>query len=164
MQEFLPKIITNQVRASLIVVDEPSHISKISSLIQSKEFQNLKICFLDFDIFSEKLKFPFSDNILRISFRLQDDVMISKNNLQLGLNLDTYVITEMHLIYLIERIYLETIKKFNPDLIMVMTSSDFTRNKSKDSCVFSGDCNFFYLFLTCRFELFDRENPKTSYP
>lgn len=143
-----------KVRAGLVITNERINnlFEKLDNFMKfyMKNKQDSKICLIDLDIFenSLELEFPESlklDNFLRIAFRKKAYNYVHRNDIQFAFYTPpaNYIICEMHLIYLFERIFFEIISKFNPSLIVVLTNSNFTLNSRENNFILSGDCMFF---------------------
>lgn len=111
---------------------------------------NKKICLVDINLFENtlELEFPESlkfDNFLRIAMRNKAYNYVHRNDVQFAFfsPMDDYIICEMHLIYVFERMFFKIIKNFNPDLVICLTGSDFTKNCRSENFILSGDCKKF---------------------
>jgi hypothetical protein len=141
----------NQKTRASIMITENKIIdidSQLNQFLSQKDAQNERICIFDCNLFETKLNVPSSDKILKIAFRFNEDCSVSKNNLQFGFKAlsDDFLITEMPLIYIFERILLKVISDFKPSLFICLNNSEFTRNKIDDSFILNGDCKNIYFF------------------
>lgn len=137
------EIMQNQLQSSLIILNNPETLflesfCKLELMIP----QQKGLCILDLNLFDAPLKqSTFHEETLVISFRIDQKCVISKNFIQIGFDLDeeNYLLTDMHLTFIFERIVYKVLKDFDPCLVICLNDSEFTRNRVSDTFVFSGD-------------------------
>lgn len=148
------EIFNKELRAALMMLDvqipEIELIyQKIGPLFQAMQISH-KLCIIDFNLFETK-HFDFIDpNILYFSFRAHEKSSVNKNIIKIGFDLDAqeYLLFEIHMIYLFERILFQLISDFQPSLVFLIGSSNISRNHVKEKFIFSGDCTtLFYLLI-----------------
>lgn len=84
--------------------------------------------------------------ILRLSLKANDESIKSFNNVQFSfdVNLNYFLVCDMHLIYLFERVFYQVIKDYEPDIFLIYVPSSFRNYKNTDGKVLlTGDGNDF---------------------
>lgn len=137
----------HMLRAALVVFDKSEIIleSELTKFIkdESSKSTNKKKCVLDFNIYKPQNTIVPNENTLKISFRMDQDSYVKPNDLLFGLKemAQEFLICEMHLIYLFERVFFKVISDFGASLVMCLNNSQFTRNCRTDPQILNGDCN-----------------------
>ena len=140
-------IIGNKVRSSSYIVKKSD--LEIRKLINQFLFQikdKPKICFMDLDFLNSKSRNEDSkkyNKILRLGIRSNGPNFKSNNNIEFSfeVNLNYYLVCDMHLIYIFERVFFEILKDFQPDFVFLYFPYSFQNYKESDAnVVLTGDC------------------------
>lgn len=145
---------SQQARAGLVITNEKrGHLyGGVDQFIKNylRINPNKKLCMIDLNLFENtlELEFPESlkfDSFLRLALRNRAYNYVHRNDVQFAFFSPPadYVICEMHLIYVFERLLFSILEKFEPDLILCLASSDFSRNARSENFILSGDCRPF---------------------
>lgn len=143
------------LRSNLFLLSTPSIDSHdLINKCLEQESAKKRICVLDIDFFREdnQHELPTNDHpdsLLKLSLRADGNLKSEVNNISFSFDCarKEYLVCDMHLIYIFERIFLEVIKDFDPELIVFILSSETATQMSKRGCIFSGDCRarlYFY--------------------
>lgn len=151
----------NEIRsASLINIGREIHMHDIIKKFENSYRQTFpvdRICFFDWDIFSpfersrRKSLLPgghnkkYSDLFLDLSLKVNQANKVGPGLVNFNIEAEGgYILCEMHLVYLFERIFMPIIKRFNPHFVIIASNESMISGKMSDNLIYNGDGNIFY--------------------
>lgn len=138
------KIIDGKIRSNVHVIrksfDQKENI--ISHFL--KEINgNIKCCYINFDIFNKSQQLEEDSEILTISLKMSGESTKTQNVIEFSFDVQNnyYLVCDMHIIYLFERVFHQIMKDYNPELFFLyipLSFQNFSNNDGKT--ILTGDC------------------------
>lgn len=146
----------NEIRSSILVnIEDEIDIHDIVKTFENnyrKTFPFDKICFFDWNMFSKfdrsrrkSLLVPepnkrYSDYFLDLSMKAYNANQMGAGLVNFNVEAEgEYILCEMHLVYLFQRIFLPIIEQFKPDFIIIGSNETICSGKNSQNVIFNGD-------------------------
>ena len=146
----------NEIRSSILInIEAEIDIHDIVKTFENsyrKTFPFDKICFFDWNMFSnfdrsrrKSLLIPepnkkYSDYFLDLSMKAYNANQMGAGLVNFNVEAEgEYILCEMHLVYLFQRIFLPIIEQFEPDFIIIGTNETMCSGKNSQNVIFNGD-------------------------